>query len=121
MARGRLRIYLGAAPGVGKTCAMLGEAHRRAARGTDVVVGFVEDHGRTYTRDAQQGLEVLPRRTLAYRGSEFTEMDVDAVLARKPAVALVDELAHTNIPGSRNAKRWQDIQELLDAGIVART
>ena len=117
MARGRLRIYLGAAPGVGKTCAMLGEAHRRAARGTDVVVGFVEDHGRSHTREVQQGLETVPRRSMPYRGGEFTEMDVDAVLARKPAVALVDELAHTNIPGSRNAKRWQDIQELLDAGI----
>jgi two-component system sensor histidine kinase KdpD len=117
MGRGRLRIYLGAAPGVGKTCAMLGEAHRRSARGTDVVVGFVEDHGRTHTRAMQDGLEVLPRRTLEYRGATFTEMDVDAVLARRPAVALVDELAHTNIPGSRNAKRWQDIQELLAAGI----
>ena len=117
MARGRLRIYLGAAPGVGKTCAMLGEARRRADRGTDVVVGFVEDHGRIHTRELQDGLEVVPRRTLTYRGSDFTELDVDAVLARKPAVALVDELAHTNIPGSRNAKRWQDIQELLDAGI----
>ena len=117
MARGRLRIYLGAAPGVGKTCAMLGEARRRSDRGTDVVVGFVEDHGRVHTRELQDGLEVVPRRTLSYRGSDFTEMDVDAVLARKPAVALVDELAHTNIPGSRNAKRWQDIQELLDAGI----
>ena len=117
MARGRLRIYLGAAPGVGKTCAMLGEARRRSDRGTDVVVGFVEDHGRVHTRELQDGLEVVPRRTLTYRGSDFTEMDVDAVLARKPAVALVDELAHTNIPGSRNAKRWQDIQELLDAGI----
>jgi len=117
MARGRLRIYLGAAPGVGKTCAMLGEAHRRSARGTDVVVGFVEDHGRVHTKAMQDGLEILPRRTLEYRGSTFTEMDVDAVLARRPAVALVDELAHTNIPGSRNAKRWQDIQELLAAGI----
>jgi two-component system sensor histidine kinase KdpD len=117
MARGRLRIYLGAAPGVGKTCAMLGEAHRRLSRGTDVVVAFVEDHGRSYTRKQLDGLEIVPRRTLPYRGGEFTEMDVDAVLARRPAVALVDELAHTNVPGSRNAKRWQDIQELLDAGI----
>ncbi|MFC1414252.1 ATP-binding protein [Streptacidiphilus sp. N1-12] len=115
--RGRLRIYLGAAPGVGKTCAMLGEAHRRRQRGADLVVGYVEDHGREYTAGLVSGLEVLPRRTLEYRGSEFTELDVDAVLARRPAVVLVDELAHSNVPGSRNAKRWQDVQELLDAGI----
>ena len=115
--RGRLRIYLGAAPGVGKTCAMLGEAHRRRARGTDVVVGFVEDHGRSHTAELVTGLEVVPRRSIEYRGSAFPEMDVDAVLARRPAVALVDELAHTNVPGSRNTKRWQDVQELLDAGI----
>ena len=115
--RGRLRIYLGAAPGVGKTCAMLGEAHRRRERGADVVVGFVEDHGRAYTASLVRGLEVVPRRSLEYRGSLFPEMDVDAVLARRPAVALVDELAHSNVPGSRNAKRWQDVQELLDAGI----
>ena len=115
--RGRLRIYLGAAPGVGKTCAMLGEAHRRRDRGTDVVVGYVEDHGRAHTAELVAGLELVPRRTLEYRGSSFPEMDVDAVLARRPAVALVDELAHSNIPGSRNTKRWQDVQELLEAGI----
>jgi two-component system sensor histidine kinase KdpD len=115
--RGRLRIYLGAAPGVGKTCAMLGEAHRRRDRGTDVVVGFVEDHGRSHTAELISGLEVVPRRSMEYRGAAFSEMDVDAVLARRPAVALVDELAHTNIPGSRNTKRWQDVQELLAAGI----
>jgi two-component system sensor histidine kinase KdpD len=115
--RGRLRIYLGAAPGVGKTCAMLGEAHRRRERGADVAVAYVEDHGRTYTSGLVQGLEVLPRRLIDHRGTTFAEMDVDAVLARRPAVALVDELAHSNIPGSRNAKRWQDVQELLDAGI----
>lgn len=112
-----MRIYLGAAPGVGKTYAMLGEAHRRLERGTDVVVGFVETHGRAKTAALLDGLEILPRRRLEYRGHEFTEMDVDAVLARKPEVAIVDELAHTNVSGSRNAKRWQDIEELLDAGI----
>jgi two-component system sensor histidine kinase KdpD len=115
--RGSLRIYLGAAPGVGKTCSMLGEAHRRAGRGTDVVVAFVEDHGRVHTRELLDGLELVPRRTLEYRGSAFPEMDVDAVLARRPVLALVDELAHTNVPGSRNAKRWQDVVELLEAGI----
>ncbi len=117
MARGRLRIYLGAAPGVGKTYAMLGEGHRRAERGTDVVVGFVEDHGRALTRAMADGLEIVPRATLAYRDATFTEMDVDAVLVRHPAVALVDELAHTNVPGSRNEKRWQDVEELLASGI----
>ncbi|GAA2436473.1 sensor histidine kinase KdpD [Streptomyces mauvecolor] len=117
MARGKLRIYLGAAPGVGKTYAMLSEAHRRVERGTDCVVALVEHHGRPRTEVMLHGLEQLPRRELAYRGSQFTEMDVDAVLERRPAVALVDELAHTNIPGSRNVKRWQDVEELLDAGI----
>src|ERR1044071_3898421 len=117
MGRGKLRIYLGAAPGVGKTYAMLSEAHRRTERGTDCVVAFVEHHGRPRTEVMLHGLERIPRRELAYRGSAFTEMDVDAVLRRAPAVALVDELAHTNIPGSRNAKRWQDVEELLAAGI----
>ncbi|ARF57870.1 sensor histidine kinase [Streptomyces gilvosporeus] len=117
MARGKLRIYLGAAPGVGKTYAMLSEAHRRIERGTDLVVGFVEHHGRPRTEVMLHGLEHIARRELAYRGTSFTEMDVDAVLARRPAVALVDELAHTNVPGSRNGKRWQDIEELLEAGV----
>jgi two-component system sensor histidine kinase KdpD len=117
MGRGRLRIYLGAAPGVGKTYAMLSEGHRRTERGTDCVVAFVEHHGRPRTEVMLHGLEQIPRRELAYRGSAFTEMDVDAVLRRAPAVALVDELAHTNVPGSRNAKRWQDVEELLAAGI----
>jgi two-component system sensor histidine kinase KdpD len=115
--RGELRIYLGAAPGVGKTYAMLGEAQRRLERGTDVVVGFVETHGRARTAALIQGLEVVPRRQMSYRGHEFTEMDLDAVLAREPEVAVVDELAHTNVSGSRNEKRWRDIEELLDAGI----
>ncbi len=121
MARGQLRIYLGAAPGVGKTYTMLEEAHRRAHRGTDIVVGFVETHGRQHTANMIGDLEVIPRRVVPYRGAQFTDMDLDAVLARKPEVAIVDELAHTNVPGCRNAKRWQDIQELLDAGITVLT
>ncbi|MEV5763974.1 DUF4118 domain-containing protein [Micromonospora sp. NPDC052213] len=121
MPRGELRIYLGAAPGVGKTYAMLEEAQRRAERGTDVVIGFVETHGRKHTAAMIGELEIVPRRTITYRGTEFTEMDLDTVLARRPEVALVDELAHTNVPGSRNSKRWHDIQELLDAGITVLT
>lgn len=117
MGRGKLRIYLGAAPGVGKTYAMLSEAHRRVERGTDCVVAFVEHHGRPRTEVMLHGLEQIPRRDLPYRGTVFTEMDVDAVLARRPQIALVDELPHTNIPGSRNTKRWQDVEELLAAGI----
>ncbi|MGX1971663.1 ATP-binding protein [Streptomyces kronopolitis] len=117
MARGKLRIYLGAAPGVGKTYAMLSEAHRRVERGTDLVVAFVEHHDRPRTEVMLHGLEQIRRRELEYRGAVFTEMDVDAVRDRGPAVALVDELAHTNVPGSRNGKRWQDVEELLEAGI----
>ncbi|MDF3142819.1 MULTISPECIES: sensor histidine kinase KdpD [unclassified Streptomyces] len=117
MARGKLRIYLGAAPGVGKTYGMLSEAHRRIERGTDCVVAFVEHHHRPRTEVMLHGLEQVPRREIVYRDSVFTEMDVDAVLRRAPAVALVDELAHTNVPGSRNTKRWQDVEELLAAGI----
>ncbi|MFC8095921.1 DUF4118 domain-containing protein [Streptomyces sp. NPDC057301] len=117
MGRGKLRIYLGAAPGVGKTYALLSEAHRRVERGTDCVVAFVEHHGRPRTEVMLHGLEQIRRKDLTYRESAFTEMDVDAVLTRHPQVALVDELAHTNIPGSRNAKRWQDVEELLAAGI----
>jgi len=115
--RGRLTVYFGAAPGVGKTYAMLDEAHRRIARGTDVVVGLVETHGRAGVTAQLEGLEVMPRRALDYQGKEFTELDVDAVLRRAPQVAMVDELAHTNIPGSRHTKRWQDVLELLEAGI----
>jgi two-component system sensor histidine kinase KdpD len=117
MARGKLRIYLGAAPGVGKTYAMLSEAHRRSERGTDCVVALVEHHDRPRTEILMHGLETVHRCTREYRDSVFTEMDVDAVLERHPAVALVDELAHTNVPGGRNAKRWQDVEELLAAGI----
>ncbi len=115
--RGQLRIYLGAAAGVGKTFAMLSEGHRREERGADVVVAFAETHGRPQTAALIDGLEVVPRKRLEYRGASFEEMDVDAVLARKPQIALVDELAHTNVPGSRNDKRWQDVAELLEAGI----
>jgi two-component system sensor histidine kinase KdpD len=117
MARGQLRIYLGAAPGVGKTYAMLAEGQRRHARGTDVVIGLLETHGRKLTAAMAEGLAVVPRRTMIHRGISFTEMDLDAVLARRPEVALVDELAHTDVPGCRHAKRWQDVDELLDAGI----
>lgn len=115
--RGQLRIYLGAAAGVGKTFAMLGEGHRRQSRGVDVVVAYVETHGRRRTAEQMIGLEVMPRARIAYRDSFFDEMDIDAVLARHPQQALVDEMAHTNVPGSRNAKRWQDVEELLKAGI----
>jgi two-component system, OmpR family, sensor histidine kinase KdpD len=115
--RGSLRVYLGAAPGVGKTYAMLEEGQRAKDRGRDVVVGFVETYGRPLTEEAIDGLEVIPRKVITYRDCEFEEMDTDAILARHPQRALVDELAHTNVPGSRNAKRWQDVDELLDAGI----
>ncbi len=115
--RGQLRIYLGSAAGVGKTFAMLNEGHRRRDRGTDVVVAYVEPHGRPHTQEQVGDLEVIPRAKIPYRGTFFEEMDLDAVLARHPQVALVDEFAHTNVPGSRNEKRWQDVAELLDAGI----
>jgi two-component system sensor histidine kinase KdpD len=115
--RGELRIYLGAAPGVGKTFAMLGEAHRRLERGTDVVAAVVETHGRKKTAEMLTGIELIPPHYIDYRDSSFPELDVAAVLARQPQVVLVDELAHTNTPGSKNPKRWQDIEELLDAGI----
>lgn len=116
--RGELRIYLGAAPGVGKTYAMLGEAHRRLERGTDVVAAVVETHGRKKTADLIDGIEIIPPRYVEYRGGTFPELDVAAVLARNPQVVLVDELAHTNTPGSKNPKRWQDVEELLAAGIT---
>ena len=121
MPRGELRVYLGAAPGVGKTFKMLEEGHRRLARGTDVVVAFVETHGRRHTADLLDGLEVVPRATLSYRGTEVDELDLDAVLARHPHVALVDELAHTNALGGRHAKRWEDVETLLEAGITVIT
>lgn len=115
--RGRLRIYLGMAPGVGKTFRMLDEGHRRVARGTDLAVGFVEPHGRTHTIELIEGLEIIPRRRIEYRGVVVEEMDTDAVLERDPTVALIDELAHTNVPGSARAKRWEDVEVIRDAGI----
>jgi two-component system sensor histidine kinase KdpD len=117
MARGNLRVYLGAAPGVGKTFAMLNEGRRRLSRGTDVVVGLVETHGRPRTAEQVANLEVVPRKQIEYRGSSFEEMDVDEILRRRPRVALIDELAHTNVPGSKHAKRWEDVEVLLAAGI----
>jgi len=115
--RGKLKLYIGSAAGTGKTYRMLQEAHDLRRRGIDVVVGYVETHGRDET-DAQVGtLEIVPRARLEYRGVTLEEMDVDAVVARRPQVALVDELAHTNTPGSRNGKRWQDVLMLLDEGI----
>jgi len=117
VARGRLRLYLGAAPGVGKTYAMLNEGWRRKERGTDVVIGWVQEHGRPQTDAQIRDLEVFPRRTAEYRGQTFEEMDLDGLLKRKPELVLVDELAHTNVPGSKHAKRWQDVEDLLDAGI----
>jgi two-component system, OmpR family, sensor histidine kinase KdpD len=116
---GRFRVYLGAAAGVGKTCAMLDEGWRRFQRGTDVVVGYVETHKRTYTMEQLRDLPVIPRKRVEYRDSVWEEMDVDAVLARKPEVVLVDELAHTNVPDSgRHEKRWEDVLEILEAGIA---
>ncbi|WP_031063208.1 sensor histidine kinase [Streptomyces sp. NRRL WC-3742] len=114
---GRLRVYLGSAPGVGKTYRMLDEARRRQERGVDVVVGYIECHGRRHTEAMLEGLEVVPRVHRSYRDAEFEEMDLDGLLARRPSVVLVDELAHTNIPGGRHAKRWQDVEEILAAGI----
>ena len=115
--RGRLRIYLGMAPGVGKTFRMLDEGHRRVGRGTDLVVGFVETHGRTVVAARVDGLEVVPRRRIEYRGLVVEEMDTDAIIAREPTVALIDELAHTNVPGSARQKRWEDVEIIRDAGI----
>ena len=115
--RAPLKIYLGMAAGVGKTVAMLKEGKRLVGEGVDVVCAIVETHGRAATLAETQGVELVQRKTLIYRGVPLEEMDLDAILARKPAVALVDELAHTNVGGSKNEKRWQDVEELLDAGI----
>jgi len=119
--RARLRIYIGAAPGVGKTYEMLQEAHALRTRGLDVVVGFVETYGRRETEAQLKDLEVVPRRNIDYRGVTMEEMDVEAVIGRHPQVCVVDELAHTNVPGSRNDKRYQDVLEILDAGIHVMT
>jgi len=115
--RGRFKIFLGYAPGVGKTYTMLAEARRRVARGEDVVIGYVETHGRAEVTRLVEGLEQLPRKHIDYRGTAYEEMDTAAIIARKPEWVLVDELAHTNIPGTAHAKRWMSVQEILDAGI----
>ena len=120
-ARARLRIYIGAAPGVGKTYEMLQEAHALRARGLDVVVGLVETYSRRDTDAQIKDLEVVPRRRIEYRGVTMEEMDIDAILHRKPQVVLIDELAHTNVPGSRHEKRYEDVLEILDAGIHVMT
>jgi two-component system sensor histidine kinase KdpD len=119
--RARLRIYIGAAPGVGKTYAMLQEAHSLRARGLDVVAGFIETYGRSETEAQVKDLAIVPRRTIVYRGVAMEEMDVDAIIVRRPQVALVDEVAHTNIPGSRHEKRYEDVLDLLGAGIHVLT
>ncbi|MBL8512084.1 MAG: two-component system sensor histidine kinase KdbD, partial [Betaproteobacteria bacterium] len=115
--RGRLRIYFGASAGVGKTYAMLAAAHKRQAEGQHPLVGIIETHGRAETAELLQGLELLPRKPMGHRGKAIEEFDLDAALARHPALILVDELAHSNAPGSRHPKRWQDVEELLAAGI----
>src|SRR5436309_5616481 len=114
---GGFKLFLGYAPGVGKTYNMLSEAIRRHSRGEDVVIGVVETHGRKAVAELIANLEVIPRKQLEYKGALFEEMDVDAILARKPSVALIDELAHTNIEGSKHRKRYEDVLELLDAGV----
>jgi two-component system, OmpR family, sensor histidine kinase KdpD len=119
--RARLRIYIGAAPGVGKTYQMLQEAHALRASGLDVVIGVVETYGRTETEAQVKDLEIVPKRRVDYRGTTLDEMDVDAIVQRRPKVVVVDELAHTNVPGSRNQKRFEDVLELLAAGIHVMT
>jgi len=119
--RGHLKIFLGYAAGVGKTYSMLEAAHQRKSEGVDVVVGYVETHKRVETEALIGGLEVIPRKQIPYRNIQLTEMDIDAVLQRKPQLVLVDELAHTNAPGSRHLKRYQDVEELLEAGIDVYT
>jgi two-component system, OmpR family, sensor histidine kinase KdpD len=115
--RGRLRVYLAAAAGAGKTYGMLNEGHRRESRGTDVVIGYVETHNRPQTEAQIGDLEIVPRKKVPYGGVMLEEMDTDAIIARHPRVALIDELAHTNVPGSKHTKRYQDVEEILDAGI----
>src|SRR5271163_2023969 len=117
----RLRVYIGAAPGVGKTYQMLEDAHRMRKQGTDIVIGLIEAHGRKETQDQVKDLELIPRRAIPYRSVVLEEMDLDAILARHPNTVIVDELAHTNVPGSKNRKRYEDVLELLDAGINVMT
>jgi two-component system sensor histidine kinase KdpD len=120
-AEGKFKVFFGANPGVGKTYAMLEAAHERRRDGADVVIGVVETHGRAETEALLDGLEIIPRRAVDYRGTVLKEFDLDAALARRPPIILIDELAHTNAPGMRHAKRWQDVQELLKAGITVYT
>jgi two-component system, OmpR family, sensor histidine kinase KdpD len=119
--RGRLKVFLGYAPGVGKTYSMLSEAHRRRSRGEDLVIGFVETHGREETTELVEGLEQVPLKRLTYRGKEFEELDTAAVIARNPEWVLIDEMAHTNVPGARHEKRWQSVEDILAAGISVIT
>jgi two-component system sensor histidine kinase KdpD len=119
--RGHLKVFLGYAPGVGKTFTMLAEAHRRAQRGEDIVIGFVEPHDRQETRDLTLGLEQVQLKVVEYRGKRFEELDTAAVIARNPECVLVDELAHTNVPGTTHEKRWQSVEEILAAGISVHT
>ncbi|HKD19032.1 MAG TPA: sensor histidine kinase KdpD, partial [Thermoanaerobaculia bacterium] len=119
--RGKLKIYIGHAAGVGKTYQMLEDAQHLKKQGVDAVVGFVETHGRAETAERVGELEVVPRRMLTYKGKNLEEMDLPAILRRKPEVVLVDELAHTNVPGAENAKRYQDVEDLLAAGISVMT
>ena len=119
--RGQLKVFLGYAPGVGKTFSMLSEAHRRVQRGEDIVIGFVEPHDRRETTELTQGLEQVPLKTIEYRGKVFEELDTAAVLARRPAWVLIDEMAHTNVPGTAHKKRWQSVEEILAAGISVIT
>src|SRR5215471_20942281 len=119
--RGKLKLYIGHAAGVGKTYQMLEDAHLLKAQGVDVVVGFVETHGRAETTAKIGDLEIIPRRKLVYKGKELEEMDLPAILRRKPEVVLVDELAHTNVPGVENEKRYQDVEDILTAGISVMT
>ncbi|MGL4761823.1 MAG: sensor protein KdpD [Sarcina sp.] len=118
---GHLKIFVGYAPGVGKTYRMLNEGNRRLARGQDIVIGYVEDHSRIETKEQVQELPVIPRKKINYKGIELEEMDIDAILERKPAIVIVDELAHTNVSGSRNKKRWEDVEEIIKAGIDVLT
>jgi two-component system sensor histidine kinase KdpD len=119
--RGQLKVFLGYAPGVGKTFSMLAEAHRRVSRGEDLVIGFVETHGRAETAELVEGLEQVPLKRLDYRGKQFEELDTAAVVARRPAWVLIDEMAHTNVPGTTHEKRWQSVEEILAAGISVIT
>ncbi|MGC1362367.1 MAG: hypothetical protein WA826_14420 [Silvibacterium sp.] len=120
-ARAKLRVYIGAAPGVGKTCRMLEQAHALRQQGMDVVIGLVDTHGRAETAALIRDLEIIPLKAVPYRSVTLYEMDLDAILARRPQTCVVDELAHTNVPGSRNRKRYEDVIELLDAGINVMT